>query len=209
MNLGKKRPACGRSAKASQSRRMGGVFGTNLPTKTNSFRPLLEVLEDRCVPATANVWSAPVGPPTNWNSTANWSLGHVPTSAEIATFDNTSQTACLIDAPVAGTNTVSGIDITSLYGGQIQDTADLILGTDGFAQANGAFFVDFFMPGSTTITDAGNWSESTPGAFLAGPGATVDFNSPTSQIILDDNTQFFNLTHSGTGMLNLTASPNP
>src|SRR5206468_5741548 len=100
-------------------------------------------------------------------------------------------------------------NITSLYAGQIQDDADLDIGTDGFAQAGGGFFVDFFMPGSNTITDAGDWSESMPGAFLAGPGATVDFNSSSSQTILDDNTQFFNLTHSGAGTLNLTAGPNP
>src|SRR5207245_10766659 len=106
------------------------------------FRPRLEVLEDRCLPSTANIWSAPVGPATNWNNSANWSLGHVPTSSEIATFDNTSQTFCLIDAPAAGTNTISGINIAAQYGGQIQDAADLIVGTDGFAQAGGAFSID-------------------------------------------------------------------
>ena len=169
------------------------------------FRPRLEVLEDRCVPATINTWAAPIGPPSNWNNSVNWSLGHVPTGSEIATFNSTSQTFCLIDAPVAGTNAVSGINITLQYGGQIQGAADLVIGPDGFVQTGGLFFV----PGSTTITDAGNWSEISPFGFNAGPGATVDFNSATSQTILDDNTQFFNLTHSGAGTLNLMASPNP
>jgi autotransporter-associated beta strand protein len=176
------------------------------------FRPRLEALEDRCLPSTANIWAAPAGPPSNWNTAANWSLSHVPTSSEIATFNSTSQTFCLIDAPATGTNTISGLNITSLYGGQIQDTADLIIGSDGFVQAGGVFFIDFFMPGTTTITDAGNWSEAVPppfGGFIAGPGATVDFNSVTSQTILGNNTQFFNLTHSGAGTLNLTAGPNP
>ncbi len=173
------------------------------------FRPRLEALEDRCIPATINTWAALIGPPSNWNNSVNWSLGHVPTGSEIATFNSTSQTFCFIDAPVAGTNAVSGINITSQYGGQIQDAADLVIGTDGFVQAGGAFFVDFFAPGSTTITDAGNWLEGSPFGFNAGPGATVDFNSATSQTILDDNTQFFNLTHSGAGTLNLTAGPGP
>src|SRR5262245_56680567 len=83
--------------------------GASMATKPR-FRPSLEILEDRRVP-TANVWSALAGPPTNWNNPANWSLGHVPDSTEIATFDGTSQTFCLIDAPAAGTNSVSGIDI--------------------------------------------------------------------------------------------------
>src|SRR6266851_2664906 len=91
------------------------------------FRPRLEILEDRCLPATANIWAAPAGPPSNWNNPANWSLGHVPDDTEIARFNNASQTFCLIDAPAAGTDTVSGINITSLYAGQIQDDADLIV----------------------------------------------------------------------------------
>src|SRR5262249_34436846 len=103
-------------------------------------------------------------------------------------------------------------NITAQYGGQIQDTADVIIGSDGFVQAGGAFFIDFFMPGTTTISDAGNWSEMVPlpiGGFLAGPGATVDFNLAGVPTILDNNTQFFNLTHSGSGMLNLTPGPQP
>jgi autotransporter-associated beta strand protein len=67
------------------------------------------------------------------------------------------------------------------------------------------------MPGTTTITDAGNWSEMVPLpiGFLAGPGATVDFTSAGVQTILDNNTQFFNLTHSGSGTLNFTSGPQP
>ena len=166
------------------------VFG-GIPSRGVEPAPL----EDRCLPATINTWAATIGPPSNWNNSLNWSLGHVPTGSEIATFNSTSQTFCFVDAPVAGTNAVSGINISSQYGGQIQDAADLVIGTDGFVQTGGVFFV----PGSTTITDAGNWSEISPFGFNAGPGATVDFNSATSQTILDDNTQFFNLTHSGAG----------
>ena len=191
---------------ARKSRRSNKVKHRYSIKKSRSFfRPRLEVLEDRCLPATINTWAAPIGPPSNWSNSLNWSLGHVPTGSEIATFNSTSQTFCFIDAPVAGTNAVSGINISSQYGGQIQDAADLVIGTDGFVQTGGVFFV----PGSTTITDAGNWSEISPFGFNVAPGSTVDFNSATSQTILDDNTQFFNLTHSGAGTLNLTAGPNP
>jgi len=180
---------------------MSGVFGTNLPTKTNSFRPLLEVLEDRCVPATVNTWSAADAIGT-WNTAANWSLGHVPTSSEIATFDASSTAFCIIDAPAMGTNTVSGINMTATYAAGITDTADLTIGADGFV--GGVFAVS----GSATILVAGDWSESVSGGFIGGAG-TVNFNSASSQTIHDVNSAFTNLTHSGAGTLNLTAGMTP
>src|SRR5262249_21065474 len=97
-------------------------------------------LEDRWLPSTINTWVAP-GSSGNWNTAANWSLGHVPTSTEVATFDASSAAVCTIDAPAMGTNTVSGINITSGYAGPIQDSGGIVTGPDGFVQAGGSFAV--------------------------------------------------------------------
>src|SRR5713101_152344 len=80
-------------------------------------RPRLEVLEDRCLLSTANIWN-PQPPGTllgAWSVSTNWSLGHVPASMEIATFDNTSQATCVIDTSA----TASGINIASTHTGMI------------------------------------------------------------------------------------------
>jgi hypothetical protein len=163
-------------------------------------RPRLEVLENRCLP-TANIWDA-VGTIGNWNNPGNWSLVHVPTASETVIFN--SGPSCLIDAPAAGTNTCAGIAINGTYGEQIQDAADLIIGSDGLAQNSGVFLV----AGSSTITDAGNWSEIGPGVFLPGMG-TVDFNggAGTTQQLDSGGSAFFNLTHSGPGTVVLINSP--
>src|SRR2546421_5598340 len=100
--------------------------------KRSFFRPRLEALEDRCVPATVNTWVA-AGMFGNWNNAANWSQARVPNSTDIATFNNSSAAVCVIDFTVSG-NTASGINITPVYLGSIFANADLVLGPDGFAQ---------------------------------------------------------------------------
>src|SRR5713101_5898283 len=73
------------------SRRVRQVFA-DVPTsfrghsrKPQLFRPSLEPLEERAVPA-ANVWIAGAASDHNWNTGSNWSLGHAPTVGEVATF---------------------------------------------------------------------------------------------------------------------------
>jgi autotransporter-associated beta strand protein len=162
------------------------------------YRPRLEALEDRWLPSSINTWVAP-GSSGNWNAAANWSLGHVPTTTEIATFDASSTTVCTIDAPPNGTNTVSGINITSGYTGSIQDTVDIVFGPDGFVQ-NGASFT---VIGSTNIFVGGDWTESIPSGFAPGAG-TVNFNgNVTFQLLDSGGTPFNNLTHGGISTLQL------
>jgi len=163
------------------------------------IQPRLEVLENRCLP-TVNIWDA-VGTIGNWNNPGSWSLVHVPTASESVIFN--SGPSCLIDAPAAGTNTCAGIAINGTYGRQIQDAADLIIGSDGLAQNSGVFLV----AGSSTITDAGTWSEIGPGVFLAGMG-TVDFNggSGITQLLNGGGSAFNNVIHSGAGKLQLTTN---
>jgi len=170
-------------------------FKTKRRHQRQSFsRPRLEPLEDRCLLSTANIWSAaaPVGA---WSVSTNWSLGHMPTSMEIATFDNTSQATCVIDTSA----TASGINIASTHTGMITAGADVTLGADGFVQAGG-----IFSDVSFTITDAGNFSENSAAGFNAGTG-TVDFNgdSGTTQLLDSGGSAFNNLIHSGAGTLQL------
>ncbi len=161
------------------------------------FRPRLEVLEDRCVPSAVNIWVSTAN--IFWNTPSNWSLGHVPTSNDIAYFDSHSATPCLIDAPAVGPNTVSGIIITFQYTGTVSLVANLTLGTDGFAQDTGTTFL---AGSNTTIMNAGRWLEANSLGFQAG-SSTVDFNGANTQLLDSGGSAFFNVTHSGSGLLQL------
>jgi hypothetical protein len=116
------------------------------------FRPRVELLEDRRLPSTVNTWIA-IGSSGTWNNPSNWSLGHIPTISEIATFDASSSAVCQIDTPPVGTNMASGINMTAAYGGSIWDNADLIIGADGFVGGN-------FTVTASTITISGDWTEN-------------------------------------------------
>ena len=78
------------------------------------FRPRLETLEDRCVPANIS-WDG--GAATlNWHDAANWSTDQLPGLADDVTIDNA--TVSVTDNDV----TVSGL---SLLGGVLTGTADV------------------------------------------------------------------------------------
>jgi autotransporter-associated beta strand protein len=153
-----------------------------------------------------NTWVAPGTVQASWNDPTNWSLGNVPTTTEVATFDASSAAPCNIDAPLTGTNSIHGINITSAYAATITQTADLILADEGFVQGAQGIGARFINSTGTTITDSGVWSEANTSGPLTGftGNGTVNFNSGTTQFILDDNTSFGALVHSGSGTLNLT-----
>jgi len=102
----------------------------------------------------ANIWdnSSADG---KWSTDANWSLGHVPTSTETATFDATSNTNCAIDLAV----NCLGIDINAGYTAVItQGNFNIVLGTDGFNMSAAATFTG---NGPTyKVTNAGDWAFS-------------------------------------------------
>jgi hypothetical protein len=71
-----------------------------------------------------------------WSTITNWSLGHVPTATETATFDATSDTACAIDAAP----NVLGIVIAAGYAHTItQGAVDITIGAGGFTMGAGTF----------------------------------------------------------------------
>jgi autotransporter-associated beta strand protein len=159
-------------------------------------------LEDRLIP-TANVWIASAVSDHNWNTAANWSLGHIPAQGEVATFGQSGSVGNNQDCTInTGSNRCDGISIGSLYTGTITMAADLgLVSAAGFAQAGGTFNMVTF-----TIHDSGTWS-GTAGTFNAGTG-TVDFNlltggGATVQTETNAGASFFNVTHSGTATLQL------
>src|SRR5262245_36487039 len=126
------------------------------PKKNLSFHPKLEPLEDRLIPAT-NIWVA--GPTTdhNWNTAANWSLGHAPAVGEIATFGQVGSLGNAEDCTInTGANRCDGITITQFYSGTITLAANVALvGSTGFNQSGGTFNLASF-----TIHDAGAWTRA-------------------------------------------------
>src|SRR6516165_9373234 len=103
-------------------------------------QPRLESLEDRLIP-TANVWIASAVSDHNWNTAANWSLGHIPAQGEVATFGQSGSVGNNQDCTInTGSNRCDGISIGSLYTGTITMAADLgLVSAAGFAQAGGTF----------------------------------------------------------------------
>ena len=93
--------------------------------------------------AAVNTWSGAVN--SNWSNTGNWSLAHVPTTADVATFDNTC-TNCnvTVDTGVM----VSGFNILSTYTGIISFGSQTI-SVFSFFNAVGNNAVN---PGTSTFT---------------------------------------------------------
>jgi autotransporter-associated beta strand protein len=161
------------------------------------FRPRIEALEERWLPSTLNFWRPGMGSTDMWNTASNWSLGHVPGSTEIATFDGTNTAPSVIDA---GPDTVFGINITSGYTSAVFLTAaNLILGAGGFAQAGGSFEA-----GSGTILDNGNWSESSSTGFTPFTSTVIFGAANVTQTVDPGFSAFNNVSHTGSSFMQLT-----
>jgi len=128
----------------------------------------------------ANVWdnSTVDG---KWSTDANWSLGHVPTATETATFDATSNTNCTIDAGVVS---VLGVSMTAAYTSTITQAVDLTIGTGGFAQAAGTFQG---LAAKWCIC-AGNWTKTGGTGFTTGVGRVQMTGTDTTMV---SNTSLF------------------
>jgi fibronectin-binding autotransporter adhesin len=123
------------------------------------------------------------GNENDWSCAENWSGDSVPTTSDVATFDNTSDDNCTIDSAIS----VLGIDINSGYDGTITQSAGITIGSTGFAQDDGTF------TGGSDSIDIGDGSfavnagsfTSTSGTlyternFTINSGATFTHNSGT------------------------------
>jgi hypothetical protein len=67
----------------------------NKTSKTRTFRPRLEALEDRLAPAV--YWRPGAGSDLKWSTPANWSGDSVPTSSTDVVLDNSSGGNCKVD----------------------------------------------------------------------------------------------------------------
>jgi len=112
---------------------------------------------------TVTIWVAPVAPAL-WSNPANWSLGHVPTSVEIATFNLTSSATAVVDS--AASTPIGGLNLTTTYVGALDVARDLTV--DGeYVQANGTLTLNSF-----TLTVNGDFFQA-GGTFNCGTGILV------------------------------------
>src|SRR5438874_4636869 len=104
----------------------------NRPT----YRPFLEVLEDRLVPAVTTTWNWNVnnGLLPKWSLAGNWTNG-VPGAPDTANFDGTSNTNCTVDVAV----TIANLTIGSAYTSTIDNASGSLLTVTGLnsSMANG------------------------------------------------------------------------
>lgn len=119
------------------------------------------------------------GTANNWSCGYNWGGDVAPTSADIATFDNTSDKDATIDSAI----NVAGIDINSGYDGTITQNAAITVGTSNFDQAAGTF-----LGGSDTMTITGSYALS---------GGDFTSTSGNMTISASLNLSGGNFTHNG------------
>lgn len=119
----------------------------------------------------------------SWNTSGNWSCGHVPTTSDIATFTSAYNTSVTLDANVD----VSGINIGSSYSGTFtQGSYTIQVGTGNFVQSSGIFTAStytFNVKGSITLSG---------GTFNNG-GGTVNLNASTGTQTITCTGSPFNL----------------
>lgn len=119
----------------------------------------------------ANVWSASGA--STWNTAGNWSLSHVPTSTEIAYFDNTSVQGCTVNVAPS----IAGLLTTTGY-------------TGAFSDAGYAFTVVSTITLNTagTLTLTGTWTQTGEGDFTLNSTTTVTATS--MQVVLQGSGVF-------------------
>ena len=146
------------------------------------YRPKLEPLEDRLVPAN-HIWSGAVS--SLWSVPGNWSTGGSPAGdpTPVLAFTEGTRTSSTDDLP--GQTNIIGINFEGAPGYTIG-------ATPGSSIRNG-----------DTIALVGPAAETLnlpialgPGVFLVSQGSTLNMNGP-----LLDSPGFTNLTKTGTGVL--------
>ena len=124
-----------------------------------------------------------------WETDGNWSLGHAPTSSEIAVFGSTSTDDCVI----VNSATVAGFTIGTGYTGNIWLDGNLLTVTGDWSQESGTF--DAW---GDVINVGGSWSRV--GGTFTHHNNTVTFTSTSiGKTITSGGQAFYNLTFNGSG----------
>ncbi|HOY96586.1 MAG TPA: hypothetical protein PK509_12660, partial [Catalimonadaceae bacterium] len=147
---------------------------------------------------------------SNWNLTSNWSVSSggptgasVPTTGNLAIFDNARNGNCSVDATVD----VAGIQISGYTGAISQNANPMTMRASGFSQSSGTFTGG---SASFSINSAGLFS-LTGGTFTSTSGnSTLSGNFSSNQTLFTHSAGTFN-HNNGTWTLNpsLSGCANP
>ncbi|MFL5813177.1 MAG: hypothetical protein ACJ763_06335 [Bdellovibrionia bacterium] len=146
------------------------------------------------------------GNATTWETSTNWSCGHMPTSAagDIAVFDANCGSNCTPTVP-ASSQDLYGLYLTRDYTGTVQQGANaLIVEVDGGFRIDGGTFVQ----STQNIVDKGVFTQ-TGGTFQGGSGSislTGDVSVSGGSLTLTSGLTFVNGTWSVTGSATLNAN---
>jgi hypothetical protein len=138
--------------------------------------------------AVNNVWSSTGS--TDYNTDANWSLGHIPTTGELAYFDATSVVNCSLSADVApdaitmGATYTGTLEIGTYNMAVLGDASFAGKVTMGISSNTGLTAVNFTMAaggvwtgtGAGKITISGNFDQSSVSSRFNASTATITIN---------------------------------
>ncbi|MFT7183782.1 MAG: hypothetical protein ACI9QC_000105, partial [Oceanicoccus sp.] len=161
------------------------------------------------------------GGDSNWSTCANWTTDSCPGSADVATFDATSDTASTIDAGFAGS--VLGVDLNTGYNSTVTQAAattlligdtdlDIAAGAVTMA-ADGVFNIndDFIMTAGTfnaggTIYLRDDWTHTVGGTFNHSNGTVVFDEASDTTMNVNTTETFYNFTLNKDGVFYLSLS---
>jgi hypothetical protein len=139
------------------------------------FRPKIELLEERLAPA-VDLWTgANFHTDSNWSDGLNWSLGHAPTSSDIAQFSagNGGPTSV-----VDGAYTISGLQIDGSWGGSLYVNNNLTLAAGSTNEWDSG---NIDVPQGVTLTNNGTLTLNNSGSLTLGSGGTIQNNGNINQ----------------------------
>jgi hypothetical protein len=162
---------------ASLSRTYLGVCRPTGRRHRHRFRPEIECLEGRTTPS-VDMWTgANFQMDPNWSDGANWSLGHAPTSSDVALFTSNNSVKSYT-ATIDQAYTVGGLQIDGTWGGTINGAANLTLASGSVNEIDSG---TLNTPLGGTIINNGTLTFNGGGAFTIGGGGTLQNNGVINQ----------------------------
>ena len=126
-------------------------------------------LAEQASAATNNIWNSSSN--TDYNTASNWSLGHIPTTGEVAYFDATSTVNCTLSANI----TPDSINVTTGYTGTLNLNGKNVSGGDMIWNIGTGGTINF---SSSIVTSSGDFTWA---------GALGTITRGTSQFIMTGN----------------------